>query len=184
MSDMNSDLISELLRDHERVAALFVRLDEVTPTEAGEVFWELTNELKRHETTEEEVVYPEVRRLVPNGERLANARLKEQAKAEELLGQMEKAGPGDKRFPALLVRLRKAVLQHAEKEENLIFGPLARALDADRRAWFGRRYVDAKAAAPSHPHPNQPNTPLAAAALRPVTAAADMARDAMHTVLG
>ena len=79
------------------------------------MFWELTNELVRHEVAEEEIVYPEVRKVVPNGERLAGARIKEQSKAEELLAKMEKAGTGANEFPSYLQQLQKAVLEHAER---------------------------------------------------------------------
>lgn len=180
MTEIKHDIISELQSDHKQVKQLFVRLEQATPAKTREIFWELTNELVRHEVAEEEIVYPEVRKLVPNGERLANARIKEQSAAEELLAKMEKAGTDDKQFPTYLHRLQKAVLEHAEKEEKLIFAPLGNALGADRRTQLGARYQKAKAAAPTHPHPNAPDTPPGNMAFGPVAALVDWARDAIH----
>ncbi len=76
---------------------------------------------------------------------------------------MEKTGVGDDRFPALLTRLREAVLARAEKEERLIFEPLRRALDPEERELLCVRYHRAKTAAPTHPHPFVPD-PLATSA--------------------
>jgi hemerythrin superfamily protein len=180
VSEQETDIISELLRDHQQVKQMFARIEQATFAKQRDMFWDLTNELVRHEVAEEEIVYPEVRKVVPNGERLAEARIKEQSKAEELLAEMEKADTDDNQFPTHLQKLQEAVLQHAEKEETLVFAPLGEALDADRRNHLGSRYCKAKAAAPTHPHPNAPDTPPANMALGPVAALVDRARDAMH----
>lgn len=184
MSKAKNDIIQELLSDHQQIKKMFSRLEQAPPAKAREMFWELTNELVRHEVAEEEIVYPEVRKVVPNGERLAGARVKEQSKAEELLAKMEKAGTGANEFPSYLQQLQKAVLEHAEKEETLVFTPLGEALDSDRRHQLGSRYSKAKASAPTHPHPNAPDTPPGNMALGPIAALVDRAHDAMHKLAG
>lgn len=178
----SKDVVAILLHDHQQVKQMFSRMDQAGPKRMGEMFWELTNELVRHEVAEEEIVYPEVRKVIPNGERLADARIKEQSKAEELLAEMEKAGPDDPKFATRLEKLQKAVLEHAEKEETLIFEPLREHVDPSRREQLGSRYEKAKAAAPTHPHPGAPDTPPGNMALGPVAALVDRARDAMHKV--
>ena len=184
MGEAKHDIIQELLRDHQQIKKMFARTEQASPRKAPEMFWELTNELVRHEVAEEEIVYPEVQKVVPNGKRLAGARIKEQSKAEELLAKMEKAGTGAKEFPSYLEQLQKAVLEHAEKEETLVFTPLGEALDSDRRHQLGSRYSKAKASAPTHPHPNAPDTPPGNMALGPIAALVDRARDAMHKLAG
>jgi hemerythrin superfamily protein len=174
------DIVTKLLKDHQQAKQMLSRMQQGGTSKAREMFWDLTKELVRHEIAEEEVVYPEVRKTVPNGERLADARIKEQAEAEELLKKMEKAGADDKGFPANFEKLHKAVLEHAEKEERLIFEPMRTAIDAERRATLGQRYEKAKAAAPTHPHPGAPDTPPGNIVLGPVAALIDRARDAMH----
>ena len=175
------DIVAKLLQDHQDVKQMFSRMDQAQPAKAREMFWELTKELVRHEVAEEEIVYPEVRKAIPNGDRLADARIKEQAQAEELLAEMEKAGTDDLNFAADLEKLQRAVLDHAEKEETLIFEPFRQAVDQDRREQLGSRYEKAKAAAPTHPHPNAPDTPPGNIAVGSVAALIDRARDAIHT---
>jgi hemerythrin superfamily protein len=175
-------IVAKLLRDHEGVKQMFAQMDQGGPEQARKMFWDLTKELIRHEVAEEEIVYPEVRKAVPNGDRLANARIKEQSAAEELLAEIEKTGTDDPKFGVRLQKLQKAVLVHAEKEETLIFGPLQQRVERDRLIELGNRYEKAKAAAPTHPHPNAPDTPPGNLALGPVAALVDRARDAMHQV--
>ncbi len=177
---MATDIIRELLHDHEQVKRMFTQLEKADGSEKGNVFWDLTNELVRHEVAEEEIVYPEVRRSVPNGNRLADARIKEQAAAEELLDTMEKAGPDDAQFGKRLAKLRKQVLEHADKEERLVFEPLRKHLDSDGKRRLGNLYEMAKASAPTHPHPTAPDTPPGNLMVGPVAALIDRARDAMH----
>ena len=174
------DIVAQLLRDHQEVKAMFSKIEKAPESQLGDVFWELTNELVRHEVAEEEIVYPEVRKVVPNGDRLADARIKEQSEAEELLDKMEKEGADAKDFRSHLQKLQKEVLAHAESEEQLVFAPLGEKLEPKRRADLGERYEKAKAAAPTHPHPMAPDTPPGNMALGPIAALVDRVRDAMH----
>lgn len=92
MTQTQHDIIAELLNDHQQVKQMFSRMEQVAPGQAREMFWELTNELVRHEVAEEEILYPEVRKALPQGDQLADERINEQSEAEELLAQIEKAG--------------------------------------------------------------------------------------------
>jgi hemerythrin superfamily protein len=100
MTQTQHDIIAELLNDHQQVKQTFSRMEQVAPGQAREMFWELTNELVRHEVAEEEILYPEVRKALPQGDQLADERIKEQSEAEELLAQMEKGGTNDQAFMA------------------------------------------------------------------------------------
>jgi hemerythrin superfamily protein len=180
VTQTNHDIIEELLSDHQHVKQMFSRLEKASPSQAREMFWELTNELVSHEVAEEEIVYPEVRRTLADGDKLADERIKEQSEAEGYLAQMEKSETNDQAFMAQFQKLHHEVLAHAENEETLVFGPLGNALDAKRRQQLGSRYRKAKAAAPTHPHPNAPDTPPGNMALGPVAALIDRARDAIH----
>lgn len=175
-----SDIVEALLADHQQVKKMFTRIDKAPASQRKELFWEITNELVRHEVAEEEIVYPVVRRVIPNGERLADARIKEQAEAEELLAKLEKAGVEDDKFLQMFHKLQSAVLEHADKEENLIFEPMRQALEPDKRRQMASLYEKAKLVAPTHPHPGVPNTPPGNIIIGPVAALVDRARDAIH----
>jgi hemerythrin superfamily protein len=176
----NSDIVTALLADHEQVKNMLARMEKASPAQRKELFWEITNELVRHEVAEEEIVYPVARQVVPNGDRLADARIKEQSEAERLLAEMEKVGGEDDKFDAMFRKLHAAVLEHAEKEQNLIFEPMRQHLDADKRRSMAGLYEKAKSVAPTHPHPNAPDTPPGNVMVGPVAALVDQARDAIH----
>lgn len=179
-ASVGPDLISVLLTDHEAVKELFGRFD-VAGTSRADLFCELTSELVRHEVAEEEVVYPEVRSALRNGDQLADARLAEQSEAEETLAEMEHLHPDSPVFSAKLTQLRSDVLAHAEREEQEVFAPLRSSVDLAHLELLGSRYQKAKAAAPTHPHPHSPDTPPGNLLLGPVTAVVDRVRDAIRS---
>ena len=176
------DLVTRLLADHQDVKEMLTRMESAPPDELGEMFWELTHQLVRHEVAEEEIVYPKVRKTLPEGDQLADLRIEEQSEAEELLAKMEKAGAKDPSFSIHLTSLRNAVLAHAEQEETTIFKPLGMVLDRAELTRMGGLYEKAKKAAPTHPHPNTPDTPPGNIALGPIAALVDRTRDAIHKV--
>lgn len=180
MAHARQDLVSMLLMDHEEVKAQFTRLIGADENARDEMFCELRSMLVRHEVAEEEVVYPEVRRELTDGNQLADARIAEQSEAEELLASIERAGVEDPAFLSTIEALRTAVLNHAQMEEQTVFVPLNTTLDADKKEKLGQRYEKAKAAAPTHPHPHAPNTPPGNLVAGPVAALIDRTRDAMH----
>ena len=182
MASNDSNLIAALLADHHAVKELFGRF-EVTGTSQAELFCELTNELVRHEVAEEQVVYPEVRSVLPNRDQLANARIAEQSKAEGTLADIEKMDASSPAFIAKLTQLRVAVLAHAEKEEREVFAPLCSSVDLGRLELLGGAYEEAKAAARTHPHPHAPDTPPGNLVSGPVAALADQVRDAIRFAL-
>ena len=46
---------------------MFSEFEQVPPEQTTEWWWEFTAALVRHEVAEVEIVYPQVRRSVPNG---------------------------------------------------------------------------------------------------------------------
>lgn len=177
------NLVPLLRAEHEHIKTLFGTLSRASAHRRPEAFCELTNELVRHEVAEETIVFPVARQQVGNGERLVDARIKEQSEAEELLAQIERGGTEGQRFEELVAKLEQAVLLHAETEEQLVFEPLEAALDPDRSKDLAKLYEAAKAIAPTHPHPHLPDTPPGNLVAGPVAAILDRARDAMHKVV-
>jgi hemerythrin superfamily protein len=172
------DIVELLLQDHEEAKRMLDTTNAAAPSERAGLFWELVPELVRHEVAEEVVVYPTIRSDAPDGDAEVEPRLKEQQEAEKMLSSMEKLDPASDEFAKKLAELREDVLDHAKAEEDNIF-PLLRALEhADERIALGARYEKAKASAPTHPHPNAPDTPPANKIVGPIAAFADKVRDA------
>jgi hemerythrin superfamily protein len=172
------DIVDLLSQDHEEAKQLLNQITSAAPDARNDLFWELVPALVRHEVAEEVVVYPTIRSEAPDGDAEVEPRLKEQQQAEEMLSSMEELDPASDEFGQKLRQLRDDVLEHAEAEEQNIF-PLLRALEhEEERAELGARYEKAKASAPTHPHPNAPNTPPGNKVLGPIAAFADKIRDA------
>jgi hemerythrin superfamily protein len=143
---------------------------------------ELVHTLVGHEVAEELVVYPTVREEAPNCAQVADARLAEQAEAEGLLAEMEKLDQASATFASKFQTLRDAVLRHAEAEESTAFELLKQSTTMKEREVMGGRYQKAKDAAPTHPHPDAPDTPPGNKVVGPIAAVFDRARGALHKV--
>jgi hemerythrin superfamily protein len=179
---MASDVLVLLEKDHLAAEALLNRFDDISVNERAEYFCEVVQTLVGHEVAEELVVYPTIREDAPNGGQVADARLAEQAEAEELLAEMEKLDPTSAAFAGNFQKLRDAVLGHAKAEELTAFELLKQATTVSHREELGARYQKAKASAPTHPHPHAPDTPPGNKIMGPIAAVFDRARDALHRV--
>lgn len=84
-----SDVLTLLKNDHQAVESLLGRFDDLPPGDRDGYFCEVVHTLVAHEVAEEMVVYPPVREQGANGAEVADARLGEQAEAEQLLAEME-----------------------------------------------------------------------------------------------
>jgi iron-sulfur cluster repair protein YtfE (RIC family) len=175
------DVVRLLEEDHRAVEQRFSELSGAGAATRAELFWKLTNDLVRHEVAEEVVVYPAIREL-QGGDRIADARIAEQSEAEEQLAKMEKMDAESPEFVRELATLKAAVLEHAKAEEQTAFSMLLGAVSPERRVELGQRYMKAKDAAPTHPHPHAPDTPPGNVVLGPVAALVDRIRDAAAAV--
>ena len=175
-----TDVIELLLSDHEEAKTLLERFEQVAPTERASYFYEVVNELVRHEVAEEHVVYPIIRHAGPGGEQEANARIAEQSKAETLLAALEKLDLDSEEFTTQFTTMRQLVLDHASAEEASTFPLLKEMEDDDSRRALAGRYEHAKAKAPAHPHPHAPHTPPGNVVFGAVAALFDKARDAVR----
>jgi hemerythrin superfamily protein len=171
------DLISLLAQDHEAITERFSELGHAAPEVRGQLFWELMDQLVRHEVAEEVVVYPALRQE-PGGDAVAEARLAEEAAAEKLLARLEKLDPTTEEFRGAIRDLESAVLDHARHEEAEVFPLLAANEESGYLALLGQKFKGEKLAAPNHPHPHAPDSPLAQKLVGPVAAFIDRIRDA------
>jgi hemerythrin superfamily protein len=177
---MSDDVLTLLTRDHRAVETLLGRFDSIAPADRASYFCEVTQNLVAHEVSEELVVYPALREHSEQGEAVTEARLGEQAEAEETLAQMEDLDPRSAEFTTEFKKLRQAVLAHAQAEESSVFSLLERLTTIEQRQEMGDRYEKAKTTAPTHPHPHAPDTPPGNIVMGPVAAIFDRARDALH----
>lgn len=173
------DIVEDIKADHKIVTKLLDNLASQRQNDRDQQFCELVHFLVGHEVAEEEVVYPALRRTGSDGERVAEARVEEQSKAEELLSKMEDMSSDTKMFTEAFERLRSAVQEHAEAEEREVLPRLSEHLNQGERADLARRYEAALEAAPTHPHPHAPDQFPANVVAGTVAAVVDRVRDSL-----
>lgn len=183
ISGQEPNVVSLLLHDHDEARALLTKVQSTTGEEQRDAFRELVVELVRHETAEQEVVYPQVRTELLGGDELADARRQEEEHATQVLADLEKLEVGSADFNRKFAELREGVLAHANAEETEVFPRLAAMKDEDRLKAMASLLEIAKKAAPTHPHPNVPATATAQLLAGPVAAIVDRTRDAIQEAM-
>jgi hemerythrin superfamily protein len=178
------EVVAFLKAQHNLIEDMFDQvLHASDPKAREEPFATLRQLLAVHETAEEMVVHPRVRREDDAGDAIVEARLKEEHEAKELLSQVEKLDITSQEFIDELSKLREAVLEHARQEENDEFPVLERKVDADDLKRMGAAVRAAEAIAPTRPHPGVESAKLNFA-LGPFASMLDRARDLIGKALG
>jgi hemerythrin superfamily protein len=170
------DIVTLLAQDHETVGQRLSELESAAPELRSDLFWELVQQLVRHEVAEEMVVYPALRH-VPGGSVVVDARQAEEAETEKMLARMEKLDPTTEEFVGAVRDLHATVTAHASKEEAEVFPLLLANEEPDFLTQLGQKFKGEKLAAPTHPHPHTPNTALGNKVAGPIAAFIDRLRD-------
>jgi len=112
--------VTELLQhDHRTVEGLF---SQYKSTQDDAIVEQICQELERHATVEEEIVYPRLAEIDPELEQHAE---EEHATAKELIAQI-RSQPGD--AARLVEQLQQSVQHHVEEEESKAFPALRQRL--------------------------------------------------------
>ncbi|WP_118914547.1 hemerythrin domain-containing protein [Mycobacterium shigaense] len=184
MIESPDEVVAFLKAQHNLIEDMF---DEVLlasePDARAKPFAALRELLAAHETAEEMIVHPRVRREAQAGEAIVDARLKEEREAKELLAQIEKLDVSSQEFIDQLTNLREAVLNHAESEEIDEFPYLKVELDVAELKRLATAVRAAEAIAPTHPHPGVESAKLNFA-VGPFALVFDRARDALRKAFG
>lgn len=175
-----TDAVDLLIRQHEEIRRLFRKVEASAGTRQEEAFERLRRLLAVHETAEEQVVHPLVRRGVPGGDEIVDARLAEERRAKRMLRDLERMGTSDPSFTPMFARFRVAVLAHAEREEVEEFPALRRRGQAELRG-LAAAIKAAEAMAPTHPHPGVESA-TANFLFGALASAADRTRDVLRRV--
>jgi hemerythrin superfamily protein len=179
---LETDAVELLVHQHEEIRRLFQEVDKKRGVQRAEAFERLCRFLAVHETAEEEVVHPVARRSLANGAKVIGARLAEEKEGKKMLQALEKMGPSARGFDALFAEFRKAVLDHAEREEREEF-PELRTHSAGELKVMSAAIKIAEATAPTHPHPGV-ETATKNILVGPFAAVADRTRDVLRKVMG
>ena len=104
-------------------------------------FWQSGYELIRHEVAEEQVLYPALRECGSVAVEVTGKALAQQAEAERLLADLEKAGPANDAFKQALDVLKSSVQCHAAFEEDQVLPLVVDHFSDESRFELGDRYA-------------------------------------------
>jgi hemerythrin superfamily protein len=153
--DVSTDAIVMLKEDHTRVKKLF-REFEQTGKNANQtrnrIVSRILEELTVHTYLENEVLYPEVRRLVPDLEDDILESYEEHHVADVLCFELSTMDADDERFVAKTTVLIESVTHHINEEEQDWFPKVREALGRKQLQDIGARMEQLRGNAPRKPH--------------------------------
>jgi hemerythrin superfamily protein len=180
MTTKQKDIVDEIVTDHREVEALFKELESNdNPATRRELVEHAITELVRHSVGEEQYLYPTARKVLPDGDKIADHELDEHAEAEKIMKAIEETQKEDAEFDKLVTQLIKDVRHHIEDEESDLLPKLRDACDAEELGQLGEQFDKAKKMAPTRPHPSAPDKPPANKILGPGMGLIDRMRDAL-----
>jgi hemerythrin superfamily protein len=176
---MAQDAIQVLTTDHREVEQLFAQVESSGGGSQNEqAVQKIVRELSIHAAIEEQVVYPVMRRSLPDGESKVEEAIEEHQAVKEALAEIERLGSSPQ-ADQTLQKLMGDVRHHVQEEESELFPQLRQAVGQDQLDDMGAALEKAKKMAPTHPHPNAPSTPPGNVVGGAAAAVIDKARDAI-----
>ena len=176
-----------LASDHEQVKRLLAQF-EAAPAASGvndsllaarkKMAETLVIEESKHEAVEEMYFWPAVRKLVPDGDKLADQAISQEQEGKEVLAKLDKLDADNPEFNRLLGEFTRAAREHIAFEETQVWPALQAVITETESADLGDKLAEGKKTAPTRPHPHTPSSPGVQKAAGPAAAAADRARDA------
>ena len=153
-SEMSHDAIVILKEDHQRIRKLFKEFEDSSPTAnaaRAKLVDRIIQELTVHTYLENEVMYPEVRRLVPDLEDDVLESYEEHHVADVLCVELMALEPTDEHFTAKTTVLIENVRHHLQEEEDDWFPKVREALSRKQLTELGDRMQELRDQAPRHP---------------------------------
>lgn len=180
MAEQMTRTITQVLHEqHELIEDLFGQVGMTTGEQRAEVFDCLRAALAVHETAEEELVHPAVKRMGADAAAAVQARLSEEHAAKRMLSTLERIGVDGEGFDDLFADFQASVLEHAEAEEAEVFPFLDQGLDREDLRNMADQFEVLEQMAPTHPHPHGPESALGNLVIGPFVAMVDRVRDAL-----
>ena len=151
---MTTDAIVLLRNDHKEIRRLFREF-----TNAGDRAYvaqqqlatKIIEALTVHTYIENETMYPEVRRLLPDLEDDVLESYEEHHVADLLVMELAALSPDNERFRAKMTVLQENVTHHMDEEEQDWFPKVRAGLGRKQLAELGERMIEQKKTAPRSP---------------------------------
>jgi hemerythrin-like domain-containing protein len=151
---MSTDAIVLLKEDHQQVKKLFRDFEEAgenaTKTK-GRIVAKIIEALTVHTYIENEVMYPEVRKLLPDLEEDILESYEEHHVADVLCLELSMMSAEDEHFDAKTTVLIENVEHHIEEEEQEWFPKVREGLGRNQLQELGARMIEVREKAPRRP---------------------------------
>lgn len=159
--EFSRDLTMVLTRQHNQVRALLQQLQALPGHKAGgtaedlaarkSIVGMITVRLARHETAEEQYLWPTVRKAIEDGDDLADQALSQEREGAQTLARLGALEPGTDEFDEGVEQLVAQLRKHVAYEGH-VFTRLREAVPDSERERLGRKVEAAAKRAPTRAH--------------------------------
>jgi hemerythrin superfamily protein len=166
-------------RDHRRLEELMDAYEApgATAEQRGAAVHALVRESSMHSVGEEQVFYPAIRTVLPDGDQLADRGLIEHQQVKQLLADLQRMGPLDPGFDARAQVMIADLREHIRDEDTDILPRLQQAATPEQLQQMGQALERIKPLSPTRSHPLAPSRPPANRVIVPITTRLDRSRD-------
>jgi len=151
---VSTDAIVILKDEHQQMRRLFKQFQQAgehATAEKGRLVQEIIGALTAHTYIENECMYPEVLRLVPDLKDDILESYEEHHVADLLTAELEQMEPAARHFEAKTTVLMENVTHHMEEEESEWFPKVRAALGRRQLQEIGERMIELRRDAPRKP---------------------------------
>jgi hemerythrin superfamily protein len=151
---MSNDAIVLLKNDHRDVKKLFRQFEkagENATVAKGEIVRKIIEMLTVHTYLENEIMYPQVRKLLPEVEDDVLESYEEHHVADVLCMELWSMDPNDEHFDAKTTVLIENVEHHIQEEEDEWFPKVREGLGRKKLQEIGQQLADKRPSAPRKP---------------------------------
>jgi hemerythrin superfamily protein len=151
---MSTDAIVLLKEDHKEIRRLFKEFQKAGPdaeAKKGHLVDAILEALTVHTYIENECMYPEVRKLLPELDDDVLESYEEHHVADVLCAELAAMKPADEHFDAKTTVLIESVGHHIEEEESDWFPKVRQGLSRPQLQDIGARMIELRKKAPRRP---------------------------------
>ena len=146
-------------RDHAELDRLLHELDGSTGAAQEEVLQRIDRLVFSHAFAEETVLWPAIRRVLPDGDALTLRIEEEHQEVNELVAALERDGTDHPERPARMRRLVEVLREDVRDEEDVLLPRLQERLSPGELRALGRRWALVARVSPTRPHPTVSRRP-------------------------
>jgi hemerythrin superfamily protein len=169
-------------RDHVALDALLHELDEAVGAAQDDVLRRIDRLVFSHAFAEETVLWPVLRRVLPDGDELTLRVEEEHQEVNELVAALERTPSGPLRAEKV-ARLTEVLREDVRDEEDVLLPRLQERVDADELRRLGVAWEITRRFSPTRPHPAVSRRPPGNALSGVPLSVLDRSRDVLDAVV-